>query len=216
MAAALRIGPASTVICGIGEFGDAVAEVLAGSIAQTVRVSSEDLESVFALRPSRVILSLWRPAPALADRVDELAHLHSVPWLPIVAEHPIVRMGPLIVPGASACHQCFAGRRIQHEPRAEAMLALYQAYDENPAYGPSGHLPHHARTAAGTAITLLGDGPRPAEPGLAITYSPVHARLAAHHVVAAHGCERCGSAETDFPRSETLANVLSSTGRVGN
>jgi bacteriocin biosynthesis cyclodehydratase domain-containing protein len=141
-----------------------------------------------------VVLALWRPSPALCERVDELAFSSQRPWLPVIAEHPVIRVGPWIAPPAAPCYACYQARRGQHDEQRETTGLLHDAYDRDESCGPAGFLPHHARTAAGIALSMLEAAAR----GTLVTGQVVTARLtrlevSADRVVPMHGCARCSS-----------------------
>src|SRR5262249_38102475 len=124
----------ATVIA-VGEFGGRVAGFLAdmaasaapsqgraeASAAMVVRFGAaadpgairNGLKAAFAGASGPVVTGLWRPSPALCGRSDELAFEYRRPWLPIIMDHPHLRVGPLVVPGHRACLSRLAARPAQ-------------------------------------------------------------------------------------------------------
>ncbi|MDG4836592.1 TOMM precursor leader peptide-binding protein [Micromonospora sp. WMMD967] len=184
------IVPDQTALLGIGPFGRRVTGLLARMTYGTQVPPDDAPETAFAGTPSALVVALWRPSPALCDRIDERSHATGVPWLPVVLEPSHLRIGPLVVPGAGPCHGCFEERRAQHDPHWPGSAALYAAYDRNPACGPAGFLPQHARTAAGLALRVLGRPDVTAGRVISVPLRGVSVRQ--DPVLACHGCPRCG------------------------
>lgn len=195
MATAIRVNSApdlsraATAGClAVGAFGSRVADLLTSALPGAQRFA----EPADAFGAGAVVLALWRPSPALCEQVDELAFKTGRPWLPVIAEHPVIRIGPWIAPPAAPCYDCYQARRVQHDKQYETTALLHDAYDRDMSCGPAGFLPHHARTAAGIALSMLDAAAR----GTPVTGRVVTARLtrlgvSAHHVVPVHGCARC-------------------------
>jgi bacteriocin biosynthesis cyclodehydratase domain-containing protein len=174
---------------GVGPFGRRVAGALVADLPVARR--ARDLEDAFDAGPAVVVAALWRPSPALCEQADMLAFAHRVAWLPVVAEHPVVRIGPLIRPPSAPCYRCCRTRQAQHDRQPGPSAVLEDAYDREPLCGPAGFLPQHARTVAAVARRLLYDGLAGAGPaGLTVTLSGP--ALWADRVIAVHGCPRCG------------------------
>lgn len=201
MATTLRV--IRPTIVGVGPFGQHVATVLTGRFGEGTRVAGrpgvdttdDDLSAAFGRPADAVVLALWRPAPALCETADRLAHETGTPWLPVVVEHPHLTVGPWVTPGAGPCFRCFHRRRVQHDVEWAVTRAVHEAYDRDPARGPRGFLPQHARLAAGVAASYLdrafGGDASPA--GRFTTISLRSATPVSHPVLACHGCDRCGT-----------------------
>lgn len=183
MAPAVRVTLPAIAGLGVGAFGSRVVDLLGPQPAR-------DVDSVFRSDADVVVVALWRPAPALCERADRLAFEHGTRWLPVVLEHPVVRIGPLVTPPAAPCYACYQARRAQHDERRDTTAMLYDAYDRDPGCGPTGFLPHHARTAAAIARRLAAED---GDPGRVVTVRPAGSMVSADRVVPLHGCERCGS-----------------------
>jgi bacteriocin biosynthesis cyclodehydratase domain-containing protein len=215
---------ARIALVGVGAFGTAVTRILARSWPKALTVDAADLDGALTDGAEAAVVALWRPAPTLADDIDTTMFRYGRPWLPVVAEHPHLVVGPWITPPDGPCLRCYEQRRRQHEPATSLMSALHGAYDADPAIGPDGHLPHHARTAAGLADAALRRGLAgdPAMPGrVTVTHLSTGA-LATHRVVGVHGCPRCAVAvPTPGPAARSgLAAVVArfavGGGRRGN
>lgn len=149
------------------------------------------------------ILATWRPAPAIAGVMDEAAFAWRLPWLPIVCEHPYLRIGPVVVPGASSCYTCHRQRLLQHSGTADLTDALHRHYDANPAAGPQGYLDSFVTLAAMTAqeiSTRLATDPT-AEAGQVRQVHLLTLRTVQRRAMGIHGCPRCGSGRDERNRS---------------
>lgn len=183
MAAAVRL-------IGTGAFGEDVVHRLSAALPDACVLEADRLEAAFAEDPpSSVVLALWRPSPGLCERADALAAAHRVPWIPVIMEHPVLRIGPFVRTDAGPCFRCYQWRRVQHDDQHRATAALHAAYDEAPECGPRGHLPHHARLAAAAVASHLAHR----TVGRVTTVQLATARVLTHHVVACHGCDRCAA-----------------------
>jgi bacteriocin biosynthesis cyclodehydratase domain-containing protein len=173
-------------VTGTGPFGAAVGRLLGEHLPATV-VGVDGMSECF-LEPSvYAVLALWRPSMALCERADALAAERGVAWLPAVLEHPHLRVGPLIRPGAGPCFRCYRVRREQHDEHRRMTAALQDAYDGRPELGPAGFLPHHARWASTLVMSFV-------DTGTTGSVSSVHlstGALVTNTVVACHGCARC-------------------------
>ncbi|MFJ5968299.1 TOMM precursor leader peptide-binding protein [Streptomyces sp. NPDC093060] len=184
-------------VLAVGEFGTAVAERL--------RRDHHDLEiSSYQAGPLELsaswpdadlrILASWRETPRLAEVLDARSADWNAPWFPVLAEHPRLRVGPLVVPGAGACYRCYRKRRAQHERDGAHVTTLHAHYDATPESGPGGFLPHHADMAAGMALDMLrrveaGEGERLA--GTVRHWHLLEQHLSDARVVGVHACDRC-------------------------
>ncbi|MFI1014076.1 TOMM precursor leader peptide-binding protein [Streptomyces sp. NPDC020965] len=185
MASAVRLTDVGVV--GVGDFGVAVQQQLTGRGAQALRPG--DITSAAPDGIRAVVLALWRPMTELCDQVDAAAHASGFSWLPVVAEHPHITVGPRVAPTSGPCYRCYQARWTQHATQPESHALLTAAYDADDAVGVRGHLPHHVRTAAGLAVLAL----HTATPGRVQHASMDSGQIVGHRVVPVHGCSRCGA-----------------------
>jgi bacteriocin biosynthesis cyclodehydratase domain-containing protein len=208
MANALRMtvlmGPArlySTVISG-GTFGRRVAGLLVDNEAgsQTTYdqpIDGAGIESAFDHQGASIVIALSRPDPELCESADRLAFERNRIWLPIVMEHPVISIGPLVRPPGGPCFTCSHRRRVQHEIGDELSAVVQAAYMTDPVWGPEGYLPHHARLAAAIGHGLLlasglGDGRADDEVlHSVVTIQLMNNYISGHRVLACHDCVRC-------------------------
>jgi bacteriocin biosynthesis cyclodehydratase domain-containing protein len=189
--------PLTLSVVGMGPFGRRVASFLSSARNGSLITEFADVESAFISDCHAVIIALWRYYSSLCDRADELSYAHATPWIPVIMEHPVVHIGPLVIPPVGPCFRCYRRRRAQHDAQPQATAMLAAAYAKDPELGPAGYLPHHARVAA-TVAARMGDTARLADtgqPGLhgnVVTFGLVSNAIRIDPVVACHDCRRCG------------------------
>lgn len=198
MAGAIRLmhsPPACLTIASTGPFGERISNFLAAGRPGCREISAHgsELTNAFA-DSSMVVLALWRPDQELCESTDALSFQHQVPWLPVIMEHPVIRVGPMIRPPFGPCFGCYARRRLQHDRDSWASAVLGWAYAADHAWGPGGYLPHHARLAAALTRDVIN---RPAvrHQGLvADEVTTIRLLTGGFHtrpVIACPGCDRC-------------------------
>lgn len=172
-----------------------------------------------------VILILWRSSERVCERLDDLAFATNIPWMPVTLEHPYLTVGPWLIPPSGPCFRCLTMRQAQHGAPGLVGQSVRAAYDADPGCGPTGHLPGHARLAAGLALRSVSCYP-PSElaPGKAgtntgvgrVTYHLESSRIEVAQLIACHGCMRCGTnsdmADTRSRLWPTLADLLGGAG----
>jgi bacteriocin biosynthesis cyclodehydratase domain-containing protein len=206
MATAVRIRPAIHVL-GVGGFGEAVVDQL--SVGEPVSGPLWPPQS-WPIAHVRVFAS-WRPVPCLTSAFDEVSFRLGTPWLPIIQEHPIVRIGPAVVPGLSPCYSCAQQRFLQHDVDAGMTRALHQFYDGHSEAGPLGFLPPIATFIAITANfaleSMLNDPQT--EAGRVREFNVLTLGSAVGRVTGLDGCPRCGSVrQTVSEELDKLATTL--------
>lgn len=201
MASAIRMTqrpPRSATIASTGAFGGRVSEILAAGLSGCREFSAigSSLTDAFAAGPSTIVLVLARPDQDLCESADQLSWRRQTPWLPVVMEHPVIRVGPVICPPGGPCFRCYTLRRAQHDRQRWATASLDMAYHNDQTCGPEGYLPHHARIAAALARDMLDRlalHDRDQVVGEVTTVRLLAGGLNTGRVIARHGCDRCGA-----------------------
>jgi bacteriocin biosynthesis cyclodehydratase domain-containing protein len=201
MADSIRLTqPAHTrvMLGGAGEFGGRVTGFLSAWLPEAQEFDpASGISAAFAAGDA-VVLALWRPEPALCELADELSFRNSVPWLPVILEHPVIRIGPFVRPKTGPCFRCYATRKAQHDQQPWITAAMDTGYLRDQDCGPRGYLPHQARMAAALALEALGAGLAPSRrwngslmEGEVVTVGLVTGGVQANPVIAVHNCDRC-------------------------
>jgi bacteriocin biosynthesis cyclodehydratase domain-containing protein len=211
VAAASRLTSTRLAVAGIGDFGLDVARTL-GKSEGSIMVTADALENALA-DGVVAVAGMWRPCPDLCERLDELSFQAGTPWLPIVMEHPRIRVGPWGAAPGAPCYRCYCWRRRQHDAQPRVTRALEEAYSRGAVCGPEGYLPHHVTLAVGLAKLSLrrqaADGVR-AVAGEALLVNVITGKSAAHSVIPYHGCTRCGTDDrlgSRLPLSQVMASL---------
>lgn len=191
-----------------GPFGRGVAEQLMCRVddAASTLIPEKDHHfqaSRFPLAKVHVFVAS-RPVSRLFKTMDTLAHNWKTPWLPVVLEHPYLRIGPFIEPTrGESCYHCFERRYLQHHLTPDYLQALYHYYDHTPTAGPKGHLKVFTGLAAAHTTGLLNryhfDGTSVIDDVWQInllTRESIRSK-----VVGIHGCPRCGLGREESDRS---------------
>jgi len=208
------------IVTPVGPFGYAVAERLrdlchdvevagAGATGTVVRPRVPDPAQPPG--PQLNLLVAWRRVPQLEREFDEESFRSGQPWLPVVLDHPVLEIGPVVVPGAGACHGCYRGRLAQHDAARAVRAAVDRHYDADTTAGPAGYLPSTALFAAAAAAEVV-DRLRAApdsEAGRVRQIDVPTQQLRSGRVVGVHGCPRCGLGRDETTRSyERLPAML--------
>lgn len=154
-------------------------------MAQTVAL---EVEGEFGAAVARQVRRLVAAAGGGGMRVVFGAVGH-VPRLAVAMEHPVIRVGPLLVPGRSPCSTCMAIRLRQHG--SDVDVAIAESLRADPSLAVRGSAPHQAMIAAGLALTLARDG----VPGATAVLDSRSEEVVRWRLVAADGCPGCGEGE---------------------
>jgi bacteriocin biosynthesis cyclodehydratase domain-containing protein len=188
----------------VGPFGHAVADRLrdlctdveiAGTGAGVVRPRVPE--------PRLNLLIAWRRVRRMEPEFDEEAFRTGQPWLPVILDHPVLEIGPVVVPGVGPCHGCYRGRMAQHDPAGAFRATVDAHYDDDPSAGPGGYLPSTALFAAATVadvVDRLRTAPEQEAGRIRQLDVPTQA-LWSGRVVGVHGCPRCGLGRDETTRS---------------
>jgi hypothetical protein len=146
---------------------------------------------------SPLVLATWREVPALAHSLDRLPRIPW--WIPIVYDHPMIRVGPLLGPDLPGCYDCLTGRLLSAAENPALKRDMWAMYDRDSTIGIHGYLEHHAVIAASLAATLFRSTPEALRDIL--VYDVLHGTLDRHTFVPLPNCER-------WPKSSTVAGAV--------
>jgi bacteriocin biosynthesis cyclodehydratase domain-containing protein len=205
---------------GTGAFGRRVVEFLAELGGASRTQAQEATEAALAAGAGSVAVALWRPDPGLCEQADAAAYRIGRPWLPIVLEHPVIYVGPLIRPPHGPCFNCMRRRRIQHDVHYATTAAVHAAYAADQDCGPAGYLPQHARMAAAVAHRMLRqpDSPISASHGVAsdaVMLMLADRRIITCPVIRCGDCRRCRGTGQPEPAAGHRKDLLAAVGVPG-
>ncbi len=142
------VAGSTVVVCGSGETAEATALVLARS--GVGRVAGLEPHQLGALHPNAVVVAAPHPDELdLLERLNTAALEHGFPWLQLLPfDGRASYLGPLFLPGATACHRCFRLRLASTSGCREELHALERV---RAAHGVA---PSLAASIAGLGATL--------------------------------------------------------------
>jgi bacteriocin biosynthesis cyclodehydratase domain-containing protein len=164
------------------------------------------------------LLAAGRQVPELEQDLDAVVHDWRRVLLTVAVEHPVLRVGPLVVPGSgAACAGCYHLRCRTHLTGTDAVDSLTAHFRANPHDEPEGYLPPMLDFAAGQAHALLAavEAGRYSEAGTVRMTHLLAPRVYRWSVVGVHGCPRCGTGGDERDRS-TARLVSALAGAVGD
>lgn len=180
----------------IGYFGRAVTQylrVFRTDIAETV--VTDDTIALPAVSPKSwaVILASWRPAPRFCELLDEFSFTWERPFVPVILDSTILRIGPVVIPGRGSCWGCWARRYTQHDSWQEERRVLLEHYASHPAAGPQGYLEPFAMIGASRLASILSSLAGSSAPAGHVWQIDVITReITEGIVVGVHDCSKCG------------------------
>jgi bacteriocin biosynthesis cyclodehydratase domain-containing protein len=168
------------------------------------------LESVFSSGSGPVLCATSQGGWGWPMLADSLAFRESRPWLPIILESGVVRVGPYIRPPGAPCFRCRRRRQLQHaEDTPQAVIgAETQPVFRKPPY-TGAYLPFHVRLAAAAAGAQLRSDARETDPSSGATVTSISlfpVTVSQQTLLPWAGCETCGRPAPLRP-SEALADV---------
>ncbi|MFE9254187.1 TOMM precursor leader peptide-binding protein [Streptomyces sp. NPDC006879] len=184
-----------THILWTGAFGRSVADHLSSTLGwQASATDALGRRSAEWPHAGLRIVATWRHETALLARVARLHASWGTVWLPVVQEFPVIRVGPLVVPGEGPCYSCYLRRREQHEQGRVVSQALEASFETSPQNGVGGYADAQAMIAAGVTADLVARyrAGQQVEPGRVVFYNVLTRSLFADTVIGVHGCRECG------------------------
>jgi bacteriocin biosynthesis cyclodehydratase domain-containing protein len=204
----------TTCVVAVDSFGVAVGRRLVARLPDTVllpRQFDRPIPAGYLPLADAYVLVAARQVEDLCQWLDDSVHVWRRKLLPVVVEHPWLRVGPLVAPGSGACATCYLRRFRQHHrslPQWEALVTHYRVHTTD---GPRGYLPSTVFLAAELAAQQLSEAFTGDNSGAGTVR---HLHLLGHQmrrstVIGIHGCPRCGSGRQEPERSYArLAEVL--------
>lgn len=193
-------------ILSVGAFGRAIAtslqELLPGVIETRIELNGQTHPMLWPTAKVHVLAS-WRPVTKLSRLLDEMCHAWRTPFIEAVQETPMLRVGPVVVPGQGACYGCYETRTLQHVQRALEYKALRDFYNLQPRQGPQGYLPAIADLAAIRIAQFVRELEHDAATvaGQVWQLNTIHRDTMNATIVGVHACPRCGLGQEEQTRS---------------
>ena len=141
---------------------------------------------------------------------NELLLARELPYLPVVIDDLVAYVGPLVVPGQTACLECFLRRRYSNLDDAEAREAVELRPD---GAGVVGLHPAISAVAAGAAALELTKFFLPwhaaRQAGYLLTFNLLASRARRHRVLKVPRCSACSRLRTRAPASASRVRLTS-------
>lgn len=189
----------------VGSFGKTVAGYLKTfrqDVLETV-VADDVIPLPETWEPARILaLAAWRPVPSLCELLDDLCHRWARPFVPLIVDSRVLRLGPVVIPGREGCWRCWSMRHRQHGEWPEEQSALLQYYASHPDSGPQGFLePFALMGAARIRQTIEALDSSTATAGQIWQIDMLTGHVVTGLVIGVHGCSRCGEPRPESTRS---------------
>lgn len=188
--------PLAPHVLSIGSFGRAVARYLHTSRPDLIETQVvDDTIALPTVWPSSfaVILASWRPVPHFCELLDQLSFAWNQPFIPMILDSTMLRIGPVVIPGKGSCWACWARRYKQHDSWRKERGVLLEYYAAHPEAGPKGYLEPFAMIGASRLAMILAslNGSNP--PAGQIWQIDTITRETTQGVVTGiHDCPQCG------------------------
>jgi bacteriocin biosynthesis cyclodehydratase domain-containing protein len=185
--------PESVHLLSVGPFASAVAGWLKIFRNDVIETSVTDEQGVQPEIARITVVAAWRPVSRLCELLDTLSFEWPRPFVPLIVESSILRLGPIVMPGRGACWHCWQQRARQHSEWAFAQSALLQHYASSPQAGPQGFLEPFAMMAAARIAQVIEDlDSQSAVPGFIWQVDMLSRVIKTAVTVGIHDCPRCG------------------------
>jgi bacteriocin biosynthesis cyclodehydratase domain-containing protein len=126
--------------------------------------------------------------------MEELSYKWRLPFIPVVIDSARLQIGPVIVPGETACWTCWIHRSRQHSPWPDSHASLLQHYATHASEGPAGYLELFAEMAASRVHSIIESLESSAsDPGSIWQIDMLTRKILTGRVVGIHDCPRCGN-----------------------
>jgi bacteriocin biosynthesis cyclodehydratase domain-containing protein len=188
----------------VGSFGNAVAGYLKRfhpDLVETI-VENDVIPLPETWPASRMlVLASWRPVPGLCELLDDVCHRWRRPFVPLILDSAILRLGPVVIPGQEGCWGCWDRRYRQREDWREEQSALFEYYSSHPDSGPRGFLePFAMMGAARIRKTIEALDASTATAGYLWQMDLLTGEITTGGLTGIHGCSRCGTGRPEATR----------------
>ncbi|HET6357066.1 TOMM precursor leader peptide-binding protein [Streptomyces sp.] len=156
-------------------------------------------------RADLIMLTTSHERPRIDEAADRAAFAWGTPWFGVHTTATEVLCGPVVVPGRTACHQCYARRRNQHRRPEHGTSGTGDRH-------PTGYPVHHVGVAAAFARqaveeALRAPGDEEAIGGTVRKFDQITGATSRASVIAVDRCARCRTAATGDELWRRLASI---------
>jgi bacteriocin biosynthesis cyclodehydratase domain-containing protein len=176
-----------------GPFGRAVARYLAEFRADVFETNLDGAAPELKPDASVNVVAAWRPVPAFCEVLDQASHECQRPFISLIADSTVLRLGPVVVPGQGSCWGCWVRRFRQHDPWPAERAEVLRRYTADASAGPKGYLePFAMMGAARIAGALEALRSSAGIAGYVWEIDMLTRETKVSTVVGVHDCPRCG------------------------
>lgn len=191
-------------VCYSGAFGELTASILTG-MASDISAACVAQGSIQLPAARAYVFASWRPAMAICTILNAHCYRTQSVFVPAVVEDFVLRIGPIIVPGTSACWECWVARFLQHDLAPSRRTALWRHYDDNPDSGPIGYLNGYAATAAARIASAIRGAQDSSAAGSVWEMDMLSRQIVTGTLCGVDGCTYCG--QMHDPKTRSYAAV---------
>jgi bacteriocin biosynthesis cyclodehydratase domain-containing protein len=167
----------------------------AREVNKTPKVFRAHNLALYADRYSLVAFAVERPHPDAFEGVNEACVRLGAAWTSVVVWGAEVTLGPTVLPGATACYNCYLRRRFSNTPRPEAWQAREQFLRNDPAFAFKGRIAPLVGIASALLTAevrrFLTNDPEPLALGREVLYDALTQTQTSSFVVPLEGCPVC-------------------------
>ena len=184
----------SILALGLGEFGLSAVQHLKQLLPQvTVVHDCQTFLDLIATEGVYIsVLAAWRAMPAFSDAMDACAHNTGTISCALTLQDSEMVMGPLVLPGATACWRCWATRASQADSLAKIQAQKRAFYAEHPEIGPCGYLPSLVLHGIAQLVSALESLPNLKCGGVALRTNLFTRQVVEERATGLDNCNRCG------------------------
>ncbi|MFF7727403.1 TOMM precursor leader peptide-binding protein [Streptomyces sp. NPDC008001] len=156
-------------------------------------------------RADLIVLATSHERPRIDEAADRAAFAWGTPWFGVHTTATEVLCGPVVVPGRTACHQCYVRRRNQHRRAGHGTAGPGDRH-------PTGYPVHHVGIATAFARQAVEEALRPAAGeeeigGTVRKFDQITGATSRASVIAVDRCTRCRTAATGDELRHLLASI---------
>ena len=186
----------SVHIIAVGAFGRSVSNYLHlfyDNVLETIITSPGHVRYESWPRVYIRVVASWRPIDKLCSLICQVSGENNTPFLPLILDFNVIRLGPVIIPHTASCWNCWLGRSLQHEAFPFARLALNDLYEKDCNAGPQGFLEAHALLAAARVAQTIEDVMMSrCSPGFLWQMDLLTRAVTTSTLIGVHDCPQCG------------------------
>ncbi|WNM29184.1 TOMM precursor leader peptide-binding protein [Streptomyces sp. Li-HN-5-11] len=155
-------------------------------------------------RADLIVLATSHERPRINEAADQAAFAWGIPWFGVHTTPTEVLCGPVVVPGRTACHQCYVRRRNQHRRPGHGG-------PEKADRHPTGYPVHHVGIAAAFARQAVEEALSPPDDeaigGTVRKFDQITGATRRAAVIAVDRCARCRTGATSDELWRRLVSI---------